>query len=430
MADTAGTRTTLTDLLHEYYSDRIYKQIPTRNLFMRQLQTVVPTLTHGGKQFNIHLRYNYGGSTASLAEGDDLPQATATNIDLANIGFDWHYFKIALTGQAMITTQGGSRFAVVEALSEEIDTKTQAFTQSLNRQSCGDGLARLCQAQADDDSSGNVNVYRAGGWAGYANSDVNGARHLTVNMRIQFRTSGGTAHDGGVLINAITPGVFPSTYAILALTGTSTAIAAGDYAYIAASTTASNDSWGHEMPGIKSLIDDASINTSTQGVDSDVNPEWRSQMGYGSSPGTAEALTSLRMNELATQIETVAQGNTSFMATSPGVWNTYANLEDQNNTIMNAPTFDAKWPSLNFNGMSLFRDPYLADEIYFIDGSTMAFYQPGEPGWIDMGGGSQNQTLDKDQLFATYRHYLTFGITNRAKNGKMVDITVISKTKI
>ena len=78
----------------------------------------------------------------------------------------------------------------------------------------------------------------------------------------------------------------------------------------------------------------------------------------------------------------------------------------------------------------MFKDPYLADEIYFIDGSTIAFYQPGAPGWIDMGGGSQNQTLDKDQLFATYRHYLTMGVTNRAKNGKLVDITVVSNTKI
>jgi len=306
----------------------------------------------------------------------------------------------------------------------------QAFAQSLNRQTTGDGLARLCQADGDDDGGGNVTVDNASGWSGYANSDVNGARHLTVNELIQFRTSGGSVHDAGLLITAITPGAFPSTSAILALSGTSTSIADGDYAYIALSTTASNDNYSHEMPGVKGLIDDASINTSTQGINSDTYPEWRSQVGYGASPGTAEALTSLRMNEMATQIEVVSHGDTSFMAASPGVWNTYANLEDQNNTIMNAGTFDAKWPALNFNGKNLFRDPYLADEIYYIDSSTIAFYQPGSPGWIDMGGGSQNQTLDKDQLFATYRHYLTMGITNRAKNGKLTDITVISKTKI
>ncbi|KKM18903.1 hypothetical protein LCGC14_1661040, partial [marine sediment metagenome] len=364
------------------------------------------------------------------AEGDSLPQATPGNTDLAQVGFNWHYFKVALSGQAMITTQGGSRFAVIEALTEEIDTKQQAFAQSLNRQTTGDGLARLCQADGDDDGGGNVTVDNASGWSGYANSDVNGARHLTVNELIQFRTSGGSVHDAGLLITAITPGAFPSTSAILALSGTSTSIADGDYAYIALSTTASNDNYSHEMPGVKGLIDDASINTSTQGINSDTYPEWRSQVGYGASPGTAEALTSLRMNEMATQIEVVSHGDTSFMAASPGVWNTYANLEDQNNTIMNAGTFDAKWPALNFNGKNLFRDPYLADEIYYIDSSTIAFYQPGSPGWIDMGGGSQNQTLDKDQLFATYRHYLTMGITNRAKNGKLTDITVISKTKI
>lgn len=430
MADTPGTRTTLADLLHEYYSDEIHKQIPTRNLFMNQLQTVVPTMSHGGKQFNIHLRYNYGGGTGSKAEGDNLPQATASNIDLSQVSFAYLYFKISLSGQVMVTTQGGSKFAVVEALSEEIDTKTQAYLQHLNRQTCGDGLARLCQAQADDDAAGNVNVYRASGWSGFANSDVNGARHLTVNMLIQFRTSGGSVHDAGLLITGITPGKFPSTNAILALSGTSTAITAGDYAYVTSSTTASDDNYGHEMPGIKSLIDDSTINSVTQGVNSDTFPEWRSRVQYGETPGTAEALTSLRLNEMATDIEMYSQGNLDFLATSPGVWNTYANLEDQNNTIMNAATFDAAWPSLNYNGKPMFKDPYLADEILFIDGSTIAFYQPGSPGWIDFGGGSRHQTLDKDQMFATYQHYLTMGISNRGKNGKMVDISVVSKTKI
>ena len=428
MADTPGTRTTLTDLLHEYYSDQVYKQIPTRNLFMKQLETTIPTLAHGGKQFNIHLRYNYAGGTGTLAEGDSLPQATATNIDLSQVGFAYHYFKISLSGQAIITTQGGSKFAVVEALSEEIDTKAQAFAQSLNRQSCGDGLARLCQADGDDDGGGNVTVDNASGWTGYSNSDINGARHLSVNQTIQFRDSSGTAHDAGLLISGITPGAGPSTSAILALTGTSTSVADGDYAYIAASTTAENDNYGHEMPGIKSLIDDSTINTTTQGVNSDTYPEWRSQVGYGSTPGTAEALTSLRMNALATDIEVIAQGKTGFMATSPDVWNTYANLEDQNNTIMNAAVFDNAWPTLNFNGINVFRDPYLADEIYYVDPSTIAFYQPGSPGWIDFGGGSRNQTLDKDQMFATYMHYLTLGISNRAKNGKLVDITTVTAT--
>ena len=339
MADTPETITTITDLLHEYYSDKVYKQIPTRNLFMRQLQTVVPTMSHGGKQFNIHVRYGYNGGTGTLAEGDSLPQATAMNIDLAQVGFNWHYFKIALTGQAMITTQGGSRFAVVEALSEEIDVKTQAFAQSLNRQCCGDGLARLCQV---DGSTGSpMTVDNASGWSGFANSDVNGARHLSVNQVVQARNSSGTVHDAGLLITAITPGAFPTTSAILTLTGTATSVVDGDYLYIAASTTASNDNYGHEMIGVKGLIDDNTVAVTVQGINATTYPEWRSQIGYGATPGTAEALTSLRMNELETQIDTVSQGNIDFLATSPGVWNTYANLQDQSNAIMNAPTFDA-----------------------------------------------------------------------------------------
>lgn len=423
MSHTVETRTTYTDVMHEMYEAGVERLIPERSLFLKKLQTIIPTDGNGGKQFNLAVEYNSMGGVGSLAESDSLPQSLPGNFDNAVIPFNWHYFVMSISGQLMATSEGA--YAAVPALTKEIDTKTTAFAQMINRQVCGDGNAILCQADGDDDGAGNVTVDNAGGWSGFNGSAVNGHRYLSINQYIFFRDSSGTARTAGVKITGITPGAYPATSAILALSGTSTDIADGDYAYQAASTTASNDAYGHEMPGVKLLVDDNTVAATVQGISADTYYEWRSNVGYGATPGTAEALTKLRMNDLYSRIM-FNGGNTNFIAASPAVWTTYGALGDNNNIIMNAKEYDVAYPALAFNGVPVFQDPYLADEMYFIDTSSLAFYQAMPAGWLDFGQGAFGQTTDKDEMVATWKWYLTMAIKNRAKNGKMVDITVLS----
>lgn len=423
MAHTLETITTLTNLLKEIYAPIIEVQTPEKALFLKKLQTVVPTVLHGGKQFNIFVEYDAKGGVGTLAESDTLPISTPSNNDVATVSFNYHYFRVAVTGPVMAVTANNT-MAAAEAMTNLIKVRQRAFAQHLNRQCCGDGLAILAQMDGDDDGAGNLTVDNAGGWSGQNNSACNGHKFFSVNQYINGRTAG-TACTSGLLVTAVTPGAFPSTSAILAVTGTSTDYDDGDYLYAAASATASNDDYGHEMIGVKGLVDDNTVAVTLQGISATTYSEWNSAMGYGATEGTAEALTTIRMMNLHDDV-TENGGQTDFIAASPAVWVTYGNISDQNNQIMNATTYDVAWPTLNFNGIQLFKDSYLADNMYFIDTSTIKIYQPMGPGWIDKGGGSIGQITDKDEFEATWRWYATLGITNRAKNGKMVDITVLA----
>ena len=424
MAHTPETRTTLADVLNEVYRPMIIAQSPEQALLFRRLETVIPKDQMGGKNFNIHVRYNAMGGVGSAGEGDSLMQSLPGNYDLATLSFYWHYFTMSVSGQAMATS-ANNVYAAMEALALETDVKTQAFYQMLNRQACADGLAILAQ-QDGAVAAQVITIDNAGGWSGFNGSNVNGHRYLTINQYIQCRDSSGTAQDGGLLITALTRGAYPETSAYMTVSGTCSSCADGSYYYQAFSTTASNDAYGHEMPGVKQLIDDNSVAVTVQGISATTYPEWRSQIGYGATPGTAEALTNLRMNDLYSDVLVNARGNIGFITTSPAVFTTYAHMVDNQNIIMNAETYDVAYPSLSFNGIPVFQDPYMADEMYFIDPSTVKFYQSVEPGWIDYGGSPYEKTPDKDELQATWRWYLTMGIENRAKNAKLVDITVLS----
>lgn len=428
MANVTTTRTYIDDLLKYVYGPMIVEQSPEQSLFMKKLDTLVPKLGHGGKSFNIAVQYDSKGAATSLGESDYLPASVPGNWDLTTIPFYWHYFTVCVSGQAMATSDDSNE-AFAEAAAREIIIKQRAMNQMINRQMCSDGNGILCQV--DGAVAGQViTVDNAGGWSGFNNSAVNGHKFISDNMYIQARDSSGTVHDAGLLITSYTPGAFPTTSATLTVSGTCSSVTDGDYVYQAASSTASNDAYGHEMPGIKLLIDDNTVAATVQSISATDYPEWRSQIGYGATHGTAEALTALRMMNLLSDIQINGAGQTSFIATSPGVWMTYGALADQNNTIMNSATYDLAYPTLNFNGIPVFQDPYLADEMYFVDPSTIAIYQALAPGWIEEGGSVLHQhrgnTGSKDEFEANWRWYMTLGISNRAKNGKMVDIGVIA----
>ena len=426
MAHVMETRTTYDDFLKYRYRDKIIQCLPEFSVCLQKITAKAVHLPFGGKSITFPVRYNSMGSTASLDEGDALTASLPGNRGYAVVPCYWHYFGCAVSGQA-IATSADKESAFAQVWAEEILVKMRAYRQNLNRQMCGDGNAILCQV--DGAVAAQVITFdNAGGWSGYNSSPVNGARFLTPNMYIQARNSSGTVHDAGLKITAVTKGVFPSTSAYCNVSGTCSSVTDGDYIYLAASATASNDSYGHEMPGLKLLIDDNTVAETVQSISATTYPEWRSQVGYGATHGTAEALTTLRMMNLHSDIMVYGGGKTDWILTSPAVWRTYGHLADQDNTIMNAKVYDTAWPTLEFMGVEIWQDPYMPDEMYFIDNRSLAIYQAGEPGWIETNGSVISQVKGAsaayDQQEAYWRDYKTIGIENRAWDGKLTDISV------
>jgi hypothetical protein len=425
LAHTLETTSTYGDFLKYRYRDAIIQATPEYSTCLQKIQQKSAKIPFGGKSITFPVTYNSMGSTGSYDEGDVLPVSLPMNIDNAVVPIYYHYFGCAVSGQA-ISMSEDKESAFARAWAQEILVKMRAFRQNLNRQLCGDGNAILCQVDGSTDSP--ITVDNAGGWSGYNSSAVNGARFLTKNMYVQARASG-TVHDGGLLITAVTKGIFPSTSAIITVTGTASSVVDGDYLYTSATSTASTDSYGHEMPGLKLLIDDNTVAATVQSISATNYPEWRAQIGYGATHGTAEALTTLRMMNLMSDIQMDGGGKVDWIITSPAVWNTYGYLADQGNQIMNAKVYDTAWPTLEFNGVEIWQDMYMPDEMFFIDNRSLALYTAGDAGWIEDSSGAvitqvKGNTAAYDQMEAYWRWYLTLGINNRAWNGKLTDITV------
>ena len=187
------------------------------------------------------------------------------------------------------------------------------------------------------------------------------------------------------------------------------------------------------MLGVRILIDDSTLASSVQSIDGTANPEWNSQVAHGATRGTAEAITTLRMMTLMSDIQIEGGGKTDFILTSPGVWLSYGNMADQINQVVNAKTYDTAWPTLNFMGIDVFQDTYTADEMYFIDKRALAIFEAGSQGWIESSGGIISQrkgaSAAYDEFEAYWRWYMSLGILNRQWCGKLIDITVNADKK-
>ena len=427
MAGTAETTTTYDDFLKYKYAPSVIQCTPQFSALLSQLETRTAKIPAGGKSITEGVYYNSMGSAATLAESDSLVLSLPGNFDNTVIPIYWHYMSMLVSGQA-IGMSADKDAAMARAWAQEGLIKHRSFRQNINRQMAGNGDAILCQCDGAV-SSQTQTIDNAAGISGMNDSDVNGAKFLTGNMYVQARNSSGTVHGAAIKISSIsTRGAFPSTSAVLTGVGTMSAWEDGDYLYVS-SGTGVVDSYGHEMPGVRLLIDDDTIATTVQSIDASANPEWNSQIGYGATPGTAEALTTLRLLTLRSKIQNNGGGKVDFIATSPPVWLTYGNLADQINQVMNAKTYDTAWPALSFMGVPIFEDPYMTDEMYFIDKRALCMVEAGQQGFIDTGGGGvisqrMGASVAYDEFQATWRWYMSLCILNRAWCGKLVDITV------
>ena len=414
---TVETRTTIDNLLKYDYAPAIIDMTKEQSATLTLIEQKAGKVAFGGKSFVIPLQLNNMGSTGSVAENGDLPDSVPGQWLNAIVPIKYHYFSLAVSGPAMATT-GQDKFAWAQAWTQEVMVKTRAFRQQLNRQICGDGNAIL--AQVDGAVAGQViTVDNAYGLSGYNSSDVNGARFLSGNMKIDAYTGSSIRGTGGWLIDSYTRGAFPSTSATITINAAHdiSAVADGDYIYVAGSK-------GNEVAGLRLLVDDNTVATTVQSLSATDYPEWRSVVGYGSTPGTAEALTTNRLQTTIDDIETYNGGKVDYMLTSPAVWLTYGEMARANNVIMNAKTLDTGWTALEFNGYNLFKDPYMVDEIFMLDNRSIKIHQAGTQGWLDDDGKIVKQIHGKDAWEAFWGWYMNLSISNRAWCGKLVDISV------
>lgn len=415
---TPATRTTITNILKQDYAPEIIALTKEQTVLLDKLQSVVGKVPFGGTSFLIPLEGNNMGGVGSRAESGDLPDSVAVTWNTTTVPIYYHYFTVAATGPAMATSRG-NKYAFAEAWTQTVVRATKSFRQHTNRMMCGDGNGIL--AQVDGSVAAQViTVDNAYGISGFNSSDVNGARFLTGKMKIDVYSGSSLRGTGNWLVDSYTTGAFPSTSATITVNSTHTisAVQDGDYVYVAGS-------YGNEAPGIRLMVDDGTLAATFQSLAYTTEPEWRSYVGYGSTPGTAEAITRQRMNTLQTEIESYGGGMVDFWFTSPAVWLTIGEAMAQENVITNQATLDNGYTVIMFNGKPIFKDPYATDELFALDTRAIKLHEVEPAGWLEEGdSGVIRKVSSKDEWEASWAWYMTPAIHNRRWCGKIVDISV------
>ena len=429
MAHTDSTRTTIDGLLKYVYAPGINEMVKTQVVTLELMETTLAQTTqYGGRSITIALEDKYMGSTGARGEDGTLPDSTPMAWLNAVVPIYYNYFSMACTGIAMKTT-GTDAYAFANAWTREVFGKTKAYRQQLNRQMNGDGQAILAQVDGSISIGGTYttitldNVY---GISGRNNSDVSGHRFISPNTKVDFYT-GSSVSASALNIVSVTPGAFPSTSAyITVLNAGASGILDGDYMYLAGSK-------GYEMPGMRLLIDDGTVASTFQSLSTSDNPNWKAFVNYGSTPGTAEPWTTNRMQTLIDDIESYGGGSVDAMLTSNAVFFTIGEIMRQQGYVVNPTKLDTGWTVMTFNDKPIYKDPYSLDDIYCIDKSAMKLYEAAPQGWLDLDGMTMrlmsSGSGQKDVYEAYWGWYMTPGVNNRAKVGKMTDITVTVNKK-
>lgn len=420
MAHTPETRTTLDNVLKYVYADAIHDATAKQVKLYTLLPKMSARMGYGGKSFIIPVELNNMGSTGARAESGTLPYAVPGMALNAVVPIYYNYFAVAVTGPAMATSNE-NKYAFAEAWSREVKIKTRSFQQHMNRQLNGDGDAILAQVDGTPSLSGSdytITLDNAYGMSGFNNSDVNGHRFTSINMLVDFYSGSSIRDAGSVKITGYTRGAFPSTSAtITCASGDCDEVADGDYMYVAGA-------YGNEMPGIMLQIDDGTQATTFQSINTSTYWEWQSHVGYGATPGTAEALTVNRIQTTIDDIETSGGGKVDFMYTSNAVYLTLGESSRSERVITNVKTLDPGWKVLEYNGMDVHSDPYALDVLYFVDKRAIKLFEARPQGWLAEDGNALIRTTNKDEYEAYWGWYATPGVINRQWLGKIVDISV------
>jgi hypothetical protein len=422
MASTDTTRTTIDGLLKYDYAPEIEIMNKEQNILISLMENTFATRSpYGGKSFIIPLEQNFMGATGARAEGGLLPYAKPKTWLNAVVPIYYNYFTIQVTGPAM-KTSGSSAMAWAEAWTRDLLLTNRSFNQQMNRQINGDGQAILAQVDGSISIGGTyttVTLDNAYGISGRNNSAVNGGKFITTNTLVDFYT-GASASASGITPVVVTPGAYPSTSATVTFVNSGAAsILDGDYMYLASSK-------GYEIPGIRLLIDDGTVASTFQSISTTDYSDWKSIVKYGSTPGTAEPWTTLRMTDLEDEITSQGNGQIDAYLTSNAVWITIGEIMRQEGYTVNAETLDTGKVVWQFNGHPVYKDPYSLDDIYTIDKTAIKLFEAAPQGWLEDGGSVISRVAGYDTYTASWAWYMTPGVTNRKKLGKMEDVSVIA----
>jgi hypothetical protein len=407
------TRADYDDILKEFYLPLFEAQFNQQSVLMDKIVMKRDSRHVEGKNAYIALEFESWGGVGSAAEGGTLVTPEAGIYTRTQVPMRFHYAACRLTGPVMEASKSNAG-AFAPAWNREITTKINTFHRQVNRMQWNDGSGVLARVDGIG-SSPTLGVDAAFGIA----NDTNGLQFFSKQMNVNFQSakSGGTDR-GDARITAVAPSATAPTITLDADPGVSD----NDFIFIEGAA-------GNEMMGLLGLIDDNNYVTTLQNITTNSGDyqDWVAQVGQGATPGTAEALSYHRINQILRDVNFYGGGDTKFILGDPNVQLTYADMARRERIMVNNVKLDGGWEGLSYNGIPWMADKFApANRAAFIDPSSLAIYEMSRPAWIDRGEGVLKQVGRTDVWEAQYGWYAEFGVSSRRKNGMLEDILTIS----
>jgi hypothetical protein len=153
---------------------------------------------------------------------------------------------------------------------------------------------------------------------------------------------------------------------------------------------------------------------------------WDNQRTFGGTPGTAEALTIMRVQQ-AINLGRQKGAMPSAIITSLGVQREFYRLLQANQQFVapGATDYASGFSTLTYNGMPVIADldaPY--GKMFILDESTLKVFSDQDWHFLDGDGQTLRQVAGYDAYEAVMVRYMNMGATNRNRNVVINDINV------
>lgn len=385
------------------YDKVVHDQVFSKNvLFMNILRNVAHNVGATTKYITLHYDRNVGSAAGS--ETLTLPTAGQQQYIQASVSMKYNFHTIAITDVALQASKRSKEY-LVNVLETEYNGAKEDMRRQLSRQGYGDGTGVICRV---NDASPDTTLTFDTPMVGKYPMD-----YFSLGNAIMFASDkDGTTSTAFTKVSAIT-GNYDMTVE------SATGVADNDYVFLAhLADTPSASNAGHEIMGLKGLIDDGENVTTLQGLDRSTYIWWKS---YVNSNATQRSITEELL--YATYLEAKKKGNPKYALTHFDVFSAYGRTLTSDRRYTDTMELKGGFTGLRFNDIVIVADydcPY--DELYYIDPTSLSVEDLAPMSFLDEDGNILDRSSTQPIWQATLRYYANLATSAPNKNAALRDV--------
>lgn len=431
-----GSLSTVNSILKEYYLGPVAEQLNNEVLLLSRIESRSEDLV--GKAAFVPLHTGRSSGIGAVGELADLPAAGSQSYARAEYDLKYLYGRIQVSGPSMAKTKSDAG-SFLQILKSELDGIRNDLKKDLARQIYGSGDG-VIGTGTPDATTATTHTITLASWEPLKKG------HFYVGQKVRLFIAS-TGADKGVDFTITATNLVAAASSTLTVSSSSIALTAvahaiarvgvvtdGTYRYAAGSRS-------NEIDGLQRIVNpvtatgasaaDGTLGTAATGntlgkIDAYTYNYWDNNRTFGATPGTAEALSIMRIQEALNMVRQKG-GNPTLMITSLGVQREFFRLLQANQQFV-APAdtkYEAGFSTLMYAGMPVVADidaPY--GKMFILDESSLKIFSDQDWHFLDADGQTLRQVAGYDAFEAIMVRYMNAGSTARNKNMVINDINV------